>query len=189
MAPSSPFPNEPAPALSVATLSGKTFTLSAQTKPKLFTIVIFYRGLHCPICLGYLKELEQGYDEAKKRGIDVVAISMDSHERALKTEASVVEALGKKQGDKLTLPIGYGLPEEVARAWGLYISPGRPGTSEPAVFSEPALFVLKPDASVYFIQIQNAPFTRPNFLQLLGGLDYVVANSYPTRGTLTNKKN
>jgi alkyl hydroperoxide reductase subunit AhpC len=186
MAPSSPFPNEPAPALSVATLSGKPFTLSAN-KPAKFTIVVFYRGSHCPICTGYLKELEEGYEEAKKRGIDLIAISMDSKDRALKQEAAVIESLGKKEGEKLTLPIGYGLPEEVARSWGLYISPGRPGTSEPAVFSEPALFVLKPDSSVYFISIQNAPFARPNLMHLLGGLDYVVANDYPTRGTLTKK--
>ncbi len=186
MAPTTPFPDEPAPALTVSTLSGTQFTLSAQ-KPDKFTIVVFYRGLHCPICMGYLKELEEGYGEAKKRGIDVIAVSMDTHERALKTQENVVKALGKAADATLTLPIGYGMSEEVARQWGLYISPGRPGTSEPAVFSEPALFVMKPDSSVYFIQIQNAPFTRPAFLHLLGGLDYVMEHSYPIRGKLTNK--
>lgn len=186
MAPSGPYPSEPAPVLSVPTLNGGTFTLSAQTPDK-FSIVVFYRGMHCPICIGYLKELEEGYAAAQAKGIEVIAVSMDPLERALETQANVVAALGKPQGEKLTLPIGYGMTEAVARSWGLYLSPGRPDTREPAVFSEPALFVMKPDSSVYFIQIQNAPFTRPNFLNLLGGLDYVSEHNYPTRGTLTKQ--
>ena len=49
--------------------------------------------------------------------------------------------------------VGYGLPLKDARAWGLYISTSRGKTSagieEPALFSEPGLFLVRPDSTLY----------------------------------------
>jgi peroxiredoxin len=59
------YTNEAAPALTIPTLSGDTFTLSEQ-KPEIYTIVVFYRGLHCPICINQLKEIEANFEQAKK---------------------------------------------------------------------------------------------------------------------------
>ena len=42
-------PNEQAPVLSLPLVGGGVWTLAEQ-KPKNFTMVIFYRGLHCPLC-------------------------------------------------------------------------------------------------------------------------------------------
>ncbi len=87
-----------------------------------------------------------------------------------------------KTGD---LPLAHSMTEKQAREWGLYISEGRDGTDEPAIFSEPGLFLIRPDGELYFAVTQNAPFTRPSLDQLLQGIDYVTKNDYPTRGTLT----
>lgn len=168
-------PLSPAPALSVPLLSGGTFTL-ADSKPDAFTIVVFYRGKHCPICKTYLKEIEKTLPQATEQGIEVVAISMDTEERARDT----LEEIGTGN-----LSIGYALSEDSARAWGLYISSQRPGTQEPEVFAEPGLFVVRPDGTIFFAQTQSAPFTRPDFAQLLGGLKFVTENNYPARGDLT----
>ena len=170
-----PLPRDPAPALSVPLLAGGTWTLAERT-PENFTIVVFYRGHHCPICKTYLKEIEAALPQAEAQGIDVVAVSMDSEERARAT----LQEVGTQ-----TLSIGYAMPEASAREWGLYISSQRPGSTEPAVFAEPGLFVVKPDGTVFFAQIQSAPFTRPDFAKLLGGLKFVVDNDYPARGDLT----
>ena len=43
-------------ALRVPTLDHGSFTLSEDAAPN-FTLVVFYRSLHCPICLKYLLEL------------------------------------------------------------------------------------------------------------------------------------
>lgn len=177
------YPGDAAPALSVSTLSGDTFTLSAS-KPENYTIVVFYRGNHCPICRGYLKEIEGLYGQAKKQGLDVVAVSMDSEEKARETAETLAKDMGK---ESLELPIGYGLSLEAARQWGLFISEARPDSSEPAVFSEPGLFVVQPDNIVYSEVVQSNPLTRPDFASLLGGIDWVVANKYPIRGTLTKQ--
>ncbi len=50
-------PRETVPALVVDTLSG-SWSLADQ-KPENFTMVVFYRGLHCPICSKYVGELDK----------------------------------------------------------------------------------------------------------------------------------
>ncbi|MEM0944481.1 MAG: peroxiredoxin-like family protein [Pseudomonadota bacterium] len=170
-----PLPLTQAPALSVPLLSGGTWTL-AERQPETFSIVVFYRGKHCPICKTYMKEIDALIDQASAQGIDVVSVSMDGEERARAT----LDEIGTEK-----LAIGYGLSEASAREWGLYISSARPGTQEPDVFAEPGLFVIKPDGTIFFAQTQSAPFTRPDFSKLLGGLKFVVENNYPARGDLT----
>lgn len=168
-------PGQPVPALDLPLTIGAQYDLAKQ-HPKNFTLVMFYRGKHCPICRGYLKELAGKLGDFSERGINVVAASMDSKERA---------QIVHEKWDTGDVPLAYGMTEETARAWGLYISEKRPDSDEPAIFSEPGLFLVRPDGSLYFGSVQNAPFTRPPLDQLLQGMDYVIANDYPTRGTLT----
>ena len=62
------------------TLGHGGFSLAEDAAPN-FTLVVFYRGLHCPICLKYLLELGRLQPEFDKRGVKVVAISSDGRER------------------------------------------------------------------------------------------------------------
>lgn len=168
-------PRQPVPALRVATLSGE-WNLAAQT-PERFTLVVFYRGLHCPICKTYIGELDKLLPEFAARGVGVLALSGDTRERA--------EAARDNWG--LTqLTLGYGLAIEAAREWGLYVSSSRGKTSagieEPALFSEPGLFLLRPDGTLYWGSTGTMPFARPHFREILGALDFVIKNDYPARG-------
>ncbi|MEM9781203.1 MAG: peroxiredoxin-like family protein [Pseudomonadota bacterium] len=164
-----------APALTVPLIGGGSVTL-AEAKPEQFTIVVFYRGKHCPLCKKYLQEIDALVGEAKSAGFDVIAVSMDSQERA---EASTAE-WGIEN-----LRMGYQMDEATARSFGLYISSARAGSTEPARFSEPGLAVVDAENVVFFAQVQSAPFTRPPFADLIGGLKFVVANNYPARGDLS----
>ncbi|AWW74770.1 alkyl hydroperoxide reductase [Erythrobacter sp. KY5] len=137
---------------------------------------MMYRGKHCPVCKGQLTELGSKLDEFTKRGINVVAASMDSEERAMVVDQEW------ETGD---VPLAYDMSDETAREWGLYISEKREGSEEPDKFSEPGMFLVRPDGTLYFASIQNAPFTRPPLDDLLEGIDYITKNDYPTRGTLT----
>jgi peroxiredoxin len=179
--------NKQAPAFSHPTIGGSVFTL-ADRKPDRFTIVIVYRGVHCPICVSYIKEVEAYYQNAKSQGYDIVAISMDPKEKADQFANKVLVAASTDEGTEramLELPIAYGLTEEEARQWGLYLSTKIEGSHEPEVFSEAGLFVICPDNTVFMSQVQSAPFTRPNFSQLIGGLNFAAENKYPARGTYT----
>jgi peroxiredoxin len=169
-------PRQPVPLLSVPLAGGGKFDLDAEMPPH-FTMVAFYRGLHCPQCRNYLKDLESKLAEFDKRGVAVAAISSDDAERGGKT---------KQDWGLPGLRLGYGLDLKTARAWGLYISTGRGKTSigieEPALFSEPGLFLVRPDRTLYFAAVQTMPFSRPHFADILTALDFVIAKSYPARG-------
>ncbi|RZN08361.1 alkyl hydroperoxide reductase [Bradyrhizobium genosp. SA-3] len=173
-------PRQPVPPLHVDLASGGAFD-PASEKPEQFTLLVFYRGLHCPICKTQLRELESKLEEFEKRGVAVVAISSDTRERALQTR----EAWGLTR-----LRIGYGLDLAVARRWGLFISSGRgmtsAGVEEPARFSEPALYLIRPDGTLYFGSVQTMPFARPHFSDILAAIDYVLKNNYPARGEATD---
>jgi peroxiredoxin len=171
-------PRTKAPQLSVSTVDGPAWDLHAQ-RPETFTMVVFYRGLHCPICKTYLGELNRLADEFAQRGVNVIALSSDSQERAETT---------KRDWKLDAITIGYGLSIEAARSWNLYISTSRGMTSigveEPATFSEPGLFLIKPDGTLYYISTQSMPFARPGWRELLAAIDFVVAKDYPARGEL-----
>jgi hypothetical protein len=77
--------------------------------------------------------------------------------------------------------VGYGLPLDTAKEWGLYIS-SAVKDSEPAHFSEPGLFVIRPDGELYAASIQTMPFSRASAEQLLDTLQFVIEKDYPARG-------
>ena len=169
-------PRRPVPALDVPQLSGNCLKLVFNEAPA-FTLLVFYRGYHCPLCRTYLSELNRLHDDFVARGVIVKVLSSDSEERARR-------AADEWSLDKLDL--GYGLSEADARAWGLYMSTGRgltsTGVEEPARFSEPGVFLIRPDLTLYWANVQTMPFARPHFKDMLGAIDFVVAKDYPARG-------
>lgn len=172
-------PRYPVPALNVPLSDGGRFVLGANPGEN-FDLVVFYRGLHCPICAKYLLELERLAPEFIKRGVQLVAVSSDDEDRGKKMAAKVNASLVK---------FGYGLSLRSARQWGLYISAARGATSigidEPALFSEPGVFLVRPDGTLYYGAVQTMPFARPQFQDLLGAIDFAMAKDYPARGEYT----
>src|SRR5438552_315346 len=99
-------PRQTVPPLVVPTLSHGSFDLALET-PDRFTLLCFYRGLHCPICAGYLRELESKVDAFAERGVGVLALSTDGEDRA----RQMAQKIG---ADRLRM--GYGLQLTAARA-------------------------------------------------------------------------
>jgi peroxiredoxin len=169
-------PRLPVPALSLPTVGGERWTLAEQ-QPQNFTLVVFYRGLHCPVCRAYLSELNRLHGDFAARGVSVVVASSDDAGRAEKTVAD---------WGLSNLTVGYGLAIDEARRWGLYVSTSRGKTSigidEPALFSEPGVFLIRPDGTLYFGTVQTMPFARPHFNEMLQAIDFVLKNNYPARG-------
>lgn len=169
-------PRHPVPALNVPLTTGGRFVLGASPGEH-FDLVVFYRGLHCPICAKYLLDLERLAPEFARRGVQIVAVSSDNAERGQAMAEKVKAGMMK---------MAYGLSLKSARQWGLYISTARGKTSigldEPALFSEPGVFLVRPDGTLYYGAVQTMPFARPQFQDLLGALDFALANDYPARG-------
>ena len=164
-------PGTPAPALSVPLLGGGTFDL-AQSAPEAFTMIVVYRGYHCPVCKDYIGKLNGVAAAFAEKGVRVVTLSMDGADRAEKAKA---------EWGLDALEIGYGLTEDVARSWGLWISSSIK-EAETDVFAEPGTFWVLPDGTLYLIDISNMPFGRPDLDILLSKVP-AVANGYPPRGT------
>ena len=70
-------PNTKVPDLHLNLINDTEWTLSEQS-PENFTIIFFYRGLHCPICKKQLEDITSNLERLSERGTHVIAISMDS---------------------------------------------------------------------------------------------------------------
>lgn len=174
--PHRPTPRQRVPELRVPLLGGGPFDL-AEDRPASYSLVVFYRGYHCPVCRTYLPELERLHAEFVQRGVNVTVISSDSLERATRA---------KEEWRLPSLAIGYGLDIEMGRAWSLYVSSSRGkstgGIEEPPIFTEPGFFLVKPDKTLYAGSVITMPFARPHFSEILQALDFFRQHDYPARG-------
>ncbi len=157
------------PQITLDTLDGQSANLGGPG----WKSVIVYRGAHCPLCKQFLSTLEELRADYTELGVELIAVSADSAERA----QSFIEESG------FTAPVAVGLTVAHMRQLGVYISDPRSPEEAPAPFAEPALFVVNPEGIVQVMEKCNAPFVRPDMKGLLGGLEFVMKNDYPIRGT------
>jgi peroxiredoxin len=176
------FPRQPVPALSVPTVGGGTWTLGDQS-PENFTMIVFYRGYHCPICSRYLGDLDRRIDKFADLGVTTIAVTNDDQERAEKA---------KTEWEIKNLPMGYGLSLDEAKKWGLFISTSKGKTSsgieETPLFIEPGLFFVRPDNTLYWSSIQTMPFARPSFAEVQASVAKVLEMDYPARGQVIDHR-
>lgn len=138
-----------------------------------FSLVLFFRGLHCPVCRKQLSELDGRLDDLREAGVGrVVAVSMETQERS----SRLVEKWELKN-----LSVAHDLSEQQAREWDLFISTAIKD-GEPAVFNEPGMYVLEADGTVFWSNVSSMPFGRPPLDDLIGGLQFVEKKHYPARG-------
>jgi len=165
-------PDTQAPALSLPLVGGGTWTLADQT-PGTFTMIVVYRGLHCPVCKAYASKIVAMKDKIAENGLNLVMVSMDPEDRA----KQAVEDWGL--GD---IPVAYGMGREDVKAWGLYLSTSIKD-AETAEFAEPGMFWVRGDGRLYLIDIANMPFARPDLDILVPKAKFAMDNGYPARGT------
>lgn len=167
-------PGQHAPALGFDTVAHGRYDLAGSTRGN-GTLLVFYRGAHCPICRAQLKELDDQIGDFAIRGVGVVAVSGDTRERAKET----VDAM-----QIVRLPVGYGLSARTARDdWGLYVSMAREGTEEPDFSNEPGHFWIASDGTVVFALVQSLPQIRPAASAILRAIDKITRDGSPPRGS------
>ena len=167
-------PQTLAPELTVKLLGGETWSLKDQN-PQSFSMLVFYRGLHCPVCEKYLKTLNGLIEAYAEKGVDVIAISMDGEGRARKARM--------KWELSNHLKIGYDLDASTANNWGLYLSKAIKDY-EPDIFNEPGLFLIKPDHTIYFVTLNSTPWGRPHLASFVKVIDFINSSGYPARGEI-----
>ncbi|WP_426999213.1 redoxin domain-containing protein [Pseudarthrobacter sp. N5] len=168
-------PTQRSPALSLPLVGGGTaddLNLGRGATGR-FRLVVFFRGLHCPICRKQLSEIDRRLEDLHAAGIgQVVAVSMETAERS-------AEIVAKWHLENL--PVAYGLSEGSARSWGLNLSRAIKD-GEPELFNEPGIFVLDEDGTLFWSSTATMPFGRPGLDDIIAGLRYVREHDYPARG-------
>lgn len=162
-------PRSPAPRLEVETLDGATWRLADHQG---WTMIEFYRGLHCPGCQAYLRDMDRHVSPFREIGVELIAISGDPRDRAERA---------REEWELQNLTIGFGLDVETMEAWDLYVSKGL-SDDEPELFNEPGLYVVRPDGNVYYAAVNSMTFGRPRMSELLKALQVKIAHDAPARG-------
>ncbi|GAB2692031.1 redoxin domain-containing protein [Aliiglaciecola aliphaticivorans] len=158
----------------LANLSEAAHSASATDR---WSLVVVYRGYHCPICLKYLNKMTEYTEKLNNLKIDIVAISADTPEQLNK----MID-----KGLDTNFPVLTGLTLTQMNALGLYISDPMSDSETDHPFPEPGLFLVNPEGDTVMIEIANAPFIRPDLEQLVNGIEFAFENDYPVRGTHQN---
>jgi peroxiredoxin len=164
-------PGNPAPSLDIDTVQHGHWSL-AKTVPPALDLIAIYRGSFCPYCKGFISAVATRLPAFRQRGIAPIAISMDNEERA-QTASS--------EWNLAEIPVGFGLPLETARAWGLFLTT-REQDGRTITFCEPAVAIITPDKRIFALLLQSVPCGRPDLDNLLDGLDFLARQGYPIRG-------
>lgn len=164
------------PDINVPKLGGGTLKLGYKSDPSRWSMVVVYRGKHCPICTNYLQQLNELLPKFDELGVDVMAVSADSLERA----EVQIEAV------KPSFDVGYDLTVEQMRELGLFVSQPRSEQESDRPFAEPGLFLINENNALQVVDTSNAPFTRPSLDMVIRGIGFIrnPENNYPIRGTL-----
>lgn len=161
------------PEITLPIVGGGEATLGQADNSDNWRLVFIYRGLHCPICHQYLKQLDSLKEKFLEAKAEIIVASGDPQEKA--------EAMVSEEG--LTLQVGYGLSVEQMQALGLWISEPRSADETDRPFPEPALFAINTDGKIQLIDQSNTPFNRSDLNELLDTVIWVRENDYPIRGT------
>lgn len=137
-----------------------------------WSMLVVYRGRHCPRCKRYLNKLS-GMLDAWTAKMDVIVVSADTQEKALADRSEF----------GWQFDLCYGLTEEQMRGLGLYISDPLSEAETADRFAEPGTFALRPDGTLMLVDISNGPAARPDLEELLDGMIFNIDNDRPVRGT------
>jgi peroxiredoxin len=160
------------PKLAVALVGGGNAEIGGARDG--YQLAIVYRGKHCPICQGYLNQLNEMQDAFRDANTELLVISADPPEKA--------QANAEEHG--WTFPLACDLSQEQMRALGLYISEPRSDAETDRPFAEPAAFLTNPEGELQVVDISNAPWVRADLNALLRATQRIQETGYPIRGTM-----
>ncbi|ETX16140.1 thioredoxin peroxidase [Roseivivax halodurans JCM 10272] len=166
-------PDQPFPELTLPRLGGGELALGTPSEGYDWQFVVVYRGLHCPICKDYLRQIETLKSRYHELGVEIVAVSADPEEKA----QAFVDETG------ISIPVAYDLSIEDMHRLGLFVSDPRSPEETDRPFAEPGHFVINEHGKLQIVEIANAPFVRPDLQRLADGIEFVREKGYPVRGT------
>lgn len=151
---------------------GSAEVLSIGRPKDRWTMLIVYRGKHCPRCKRFLNKLNDALS-AWTAVMDVVVVSADTEEKAAADKAEF----------GWDFDLCYGMTEAQMRSLGLYVSTPLSDAETTGLFAEPGAFGIRPNGTLMLVDISNGPAARPDLEELLDGMKFNIDNDRPERGT------
>jgi len=139
-----------------------------------WTLLVVYRGKHCPRCKKYLNILNEMRSDWADAGFDIAVVSADSQEKAQADQAEFGWGFD----------LGYDLSEVQMATLGVYVTEPMSPEETDRRFAEPGIFVLRADGSQIVVAISNGPAVRPELAELLDGMIFNKTKDRPHRGTV-----
>ena len=165
-----PVVGTPVSVMDLPALAGGSIRIGAPKDR--WTLLVVYRGKHCPRCKRYLNKLNAMLAEWTAV-MNVVVVSADTQAKALADKAEF----------GWDFDLCYGLTEPQMRALGLYVSDPLSEAETQARFAEPGTFAIRPDGTLMLADISNGPAARPDLDELLDGMKFNIEHDRPVRGT------
>ena len=164
---------EDIPDFDIALLGGGSW--HSREKPRgRYTLLTVYRGKWCPHCKLQLSELDRLHEDFAARGVQVLAASADTCQRA----ESMSAELGLKN-----LLLGYEIPISAARDLGLFIS-SQVKDEEMPLFCEPGTFLIDGQSKIFAAWIASNAFARTSPADVLAYVDFLAdKQGRPPRGS------
>jgi peroxiredoxin len=168
-----------APDSTLTDITGKTQRLSALYS-EASTFVVFYRGGWCPFCNVQLHGLTVAKPDFDKKGIRMVAISVDKPDEEAKTQAKQGVAFPMLSDSNLSAHKAFNVvhvpPEVEAKALvGYGIDLDKFSGQAHHSFAVPAVFLVDRTGVVRWSHIDEDYKTRPSARQMLEVADRVLA--------------
>jgi peroxiredoxin len=164
-----------APDATLEDLTGKKQKLSELYKSGP-TFVVFYRGGWCPFCNLQLHDLAAAKADFDKRGIRLVAISVDKPSEEAKTQAKDGVPFPMLSDSKLTAHKAFKVvhatsDEEQKKMAGFGVDLGAYSGEAHKSFAIPSVFLVDKTGVIRFAHVDEDYKTRPSAKQLLGVAD------------------
>ncbi|MEZ4363915.1 MAG: peroxiredoxin-like family protein [Kofleriaceae bacterium] len=160
-----------APNATLPDVSGATVEL-AQLYAKGPTFIVFYRGGWCPFCNAQLHSLTEAKAEFDKRGVQLVAISVDLPSEEAKTQAQHGVPFPMLSDSKLIVQDAFKIvhktsAEEQAKLAGYGIDLQAYSGEAHQNFATASIFYVDRDGVIRFAHVDEDYKTRPSTAQLL----------------------
>ncbi|MFK7997238.1 MAG: peroxiredoxin family protein [Granulosicoccus sp.] len=166
-------PADPFPPIEFTMMSGETERLSDNNGR--WTVLIVYRGDHCPRCKTYIARLHELADGYAEREVDLRLASMDPEHIARRT----IDENG------WNLPVAHSLSVEQCQTLALYLTDHEPGAELTGPYAEPGLYLINPEGLTQVIATSNSPSVRPDLDVVLDGIIGTQDRNLPIRGLHT----
>jgi len=168
-----------APDATLEDITGKKQKLSELYKSGP-TFVVFYRGGWCPFCNIQLHDLGAAKADFDKRGVKLVAISVDKPSEEAKTQAKDGVPFPMLSDSKLVAHKGFKVvhvagEEELKKMTSFGVDLGAYSGEGHKSYAVPAVYLVDKTGVVRFAHVDEDYKTRPSVKQLLGVADKLTA--------------